>query len=80
MSGQSRWMSFLEAASGNVFGFALAVATNWFVLPLFGFDATLDQAFGITVIFALISIGRIYIWRRAFNWYQERRTSDVNKK
>lgn len=72
MSGQSRWMSFLEAASGNIFGFALAVATNWFVLPIFGFMATLDQAFWITAIFTVISIGRIYAWRRAFNWYEGR--------
>ena len=28
MRGQTRWMSFMEAASGNVFGFILAVATN----------------------------------------------------
>jgi hypothetical protein len=73
MSGQSKWMSFWEATSGTVAGFALAVATNWFVLPLFGFEATLDQAFGITAIFAVISTGRIYVWRRAFNWWQERK-------
>ncbi len=73
MKAQSKWMSFVEALSGNVFGFALAVATNWFVLPWFGFEATLDQAFGITFIFAMISVARIYIWRRAFNWYQESR-------
>lgn len=70
---QSRRMSFLEALSGNVFGFILAVATNWFVLPLFGFAATLNQAFEITIIFTVISIGRIYLWRRAFNWWQERK-------
>ncbi len=65
-------MSFLEAASGNVVGFILSVATNWFILPWFGFEATLDQAFGITAIFAMISVGRIYIWRRLFNWYQNK--------
>lgn len=73
MSGQSRWMSFMEAASGNVVGFALAVAANFFILPLFGFVTTLDQAFGITTVFTVLSIGRSYIWRRIFNWIEGRK-------
>ena len=73
MTGQSRWLSFLEAASGNVAGFLLAVGINWLILPWFGFDVRMDQAFGITAIFASISIARIYIWRRAFNYYEMHR-------
>ena len=73
MTGQSRWGSFLEAASGNVAGFALSVGINWTIMPWFGFDVALEQAFGITVIFAAVSIARIYIWRRAFNWYETHR-------
>ncbi len=68
--GQSKWASFLEASSGNVAGFLLAVGINWFILPWFGFDVRLDQAFGITAVFAAISTARIYLWRRVFNWYE----------
>lgn len=72
MSAQTRWVSFVEANVTTWIGFVLAVATNRYVLPLFGFEASWTDALWITIIFTIIGIGRVYLVRRAFNWYQER--------
>lgn len=72
MSGQTRWGSFIEANVTTWIGFVLAVVTNRYALPLFGFEVSWADSLWITIIFTIISIGRVYLVRRAFNWYQER--------
>jgi len=67
-------MSLLEANTTAWIGFALAVVTNRYVLPLFGFEVSWADSLWVTIIFTVIGIGRVYLIRRAFNWYQEQST------
>ncbi len=72
MSRQTRWGSFIEANVTTWIGFILAVITNRYVLPWFGFEVSWVDSLWITTIFTAISVGRVYLVRRAFNWWQER--------
>ena len=72
MSKQTRWGSFIEANVTTWIGFVLAVITNRYVLPWFGFEVSWTDSLWITIIFTVISIGRVYLVRRVFNWWQER--------
>ena len=47
---------------------------NFVVLPWFGYHPSIVEAFELTAIFTAISVIRVFLWRRAFNWYQERKT------
>ncbi len=71
-NGQRRWVSFVEVNLNAGSGFLISIVVNYHVLPLFGFDASWSQALGRTSIFVVISILRSYLWRRLFNWLQER--------
>ena len=73
MTGQSKWMSLIEANVTSWIGFCVAIMANRYVLPWFGFEATWSDSLWITVIFTIISIGRVYAVRRTFAWYQERK-------
>lgn len=64
---QSRTMSFIEAVTNVVVGFALAVLTQVLVFPVFGIAVTFDQNVSIAVIFTLVSLARGYVLRRVFN-------------
>ena len=64
---QSRTMSFIEAVTNVVVGFALAVLTLVLVFPVFGIAVTFDQNVSIAVIFTLVSLARGYVLRRVFN-------------
>ena len=70
MTGQSRLQSFVEANINTVAGFALAVVVNWVVMPWFGFDVTWGDALGITGVFTVVGVIRMYVIRRFFNWWQ----------
>ena len=63
---QSRTMSFIEAVTNVVVGFALAVLTQVLVFPVFGIAVTFDQNVSIAVIFTLVSLARGYVLRRLF--------------
>ena len=63
---QSRTMSFVEAVTNVVVGFALAVLTQVLAFPMFGIAATFDQHVSIAVIFTLVSLARGYVLRRLF--------------
>ena len=63
---QSRWMSFVEAVTNIVVGYALAVLTQIIVFPLFGLHATLSENLLIGGLFTLTSLARSFILRRAF--------------
>lgn len=64
---QTRLGSFIESWANVAVGFAINWCANMLVLPLFGFYVTGAQAFGIGVIFTVISVVRSYALRRAFN-------------
>jgi len=59
-------MSLVEATINVVVGFALALATQLAIFPLFGIMASLTDNLLITSIFTGVSIGRSYALRRLF--------------
>jgi len=75
MVGQTKWMSFFEAASGSALGFGIAWIANFVVLPWFGYHPSIVEAFELTAIFTAISVIRVFLWRRAFNWWQLRKAT-----
>lgn len=64
---QTRTGSLVESLANIAIGFGINWAANMLVLPLFGFHVTGSQAFGIGVIFTVISLIRSYVLRRWFN-------------
>lgn len=64
---QTRTGSAVEALANIVVGFSINWIANLLVLPLFGFQVTGAQAFGIGLIFTVISLVRSYVLRRWFN-------------
>lgn len=64
---QTRLGSLAEAAANIAVGFTVNWCANMCFLPLFGFNVTGRQAFGIGCIFTVISLVRSYVLRRWFN-------------
>lgn len=63
------WLgSIVEAKTNLVVGFAINWTANMLFLPLFGFDTlTAAKAFGIGLVFTVISLLRQLVIRRWFN-------------
>lgn len=66
MKAQSRLMSLVEAWSNVAVGFVINLFANLLILPLFGLQVTLSDAFGIGLVFTLISVVRSYLLRRFY--------------
>lgn len=64
---QSRRASLAESAANVAIGYALAVATQATVFPLFGIHASPADHAGIAAVFTAVSIARSYAIRRLFN-------------
>lgn len=64
---QSKLGSFVEACANIAVGFMINFTANMIVLPWFGFDITASKAFGIGIVFTVISLVRSYAIRRWFN-------------
>jgi membrane protein implicated in regulation of membrane protease activity len=64
---QTRLGSFIEAWFNVLIGFGINWCANMLILPLFGFHVSGGQAFGIGVLFTVISVVRSYAIRRWFN-------------
>ena len=64
---QHWWHSLLEAKVNILIGFSINYFANLIVLPLFGLPVTMLDAFGIGLIFTVISLVRSYVIRRWFN-------------
>lgn len=65
---QTWWGSIVEAKTNIAIGFAINWTANMIFLPLFGFDTlTAAKAFGIGVVFTVISMLRQLVIRRWFN-------------
>lgn len=67
MSGQKKTHSAAEAIINVLVGFGVSYAANLVVLPCFGFNVSHSAAFGIGIIYTVISLVRSYILRRIFN-------------
>lgn len=67
---QSRTMSIVESVANVVVGFAVAVAAQLIVFPLFDIKASLAQNIGVGIAFTAVSLARSYVLRRAFNVLQ----------
>lgn len=63
---QSRAMSLAEAVANVAVGYAVAVATQIVVFPLFGIMVSLAQNLAIGVLFTIASLARSYLLRRLF--------------
>jgi len=65
---QTRKGSAAEALANTAIGWLVNFSANLLVLPLFGFTSiTPAKAFGIGVVFTVISLVRSYILRRVFD-------------
>jgi hypothetical protein len=64
---QTRLGSLIEACMNVAIGFGISFVANIVVLPAFGYPVTLGDAFGIGVVFTVISVARSYLIRRYFN-------------
>ena len=64
---QPRWLSFVEAVTNIVVGYALAVLTQMIVFPLFGLHASLSENLLIGCFFVGVSLIRSFAIRRLFN-------------
>lgn len=69
---QTRIGSLIEAVVNVLIGFSINYVANLLVLPLFGFAVSAGQAFGIGLIFTVISVARSYAIRRWFNAHLHR--------
>ena len=65
---QTRKLSLIESLSNAITGFALAMATQYFIFPYFDIYISIESNFKITFIFALVSMIRGYLIRRFFNY------------
>lgn len=59
-------MSLIEALVNVVIGYAVAVATQILVFPLFGLSAEFEDALAIGAVFTVVSIIRSFVLRRIF--------------
>lgn len=64
---QSRLQSAVESMANVAIGYAVAVASQMLIFPLFGINVTLSDNLLIGGYFTLISIARSYTLRRWFN-------------
>lgn len=64
---QTKAQSWFEAWANIAIGFGINLIANLMVLPIFGFYPTVSDAFGMGVIFTVISLIRSYLLRRLFN-------------
>ena len=64
---QRRSLSAMEAVTSTAIGFAVSLALTFTVLPAFGYAVTAPHAWGITVIYTVVSVVRAYAVRRFFN-------------
>jgi hypothetical protein len=64
---QSRIESLIEAWANVLVGYLVAVAANYWLLPLWGFPVNVQESFEIGLAFTGVSLVRSYIIRRWFN-------------
>ncbi len=66
-------MALIEAITNVVVGYALAVATQILVFPVFGWQPNLQANLSIALLFSLVSLVRSYLLRRLFGHLDEKK-------
>lgn len=69
---QTKMSSFVEAWINVLIGFAINFVANLLILPMFGFNITLEDNLYIGILYTIISVARSYAVRRWFNEYIHR--------
>lgn len=64
---QSRKHSAIEAVANVAIGYAVAVAAQIVIFPLFGIHASTEEHLAIGGLFTIVSLVRSYALRRLFN-------------
>lgn len=64
---QSRTDSFMEAVCNVIIGFWIGVASNYAILPWFGYTPKFTDSLLIAALFTILSLIRSYVIRRLFN-------------
>jgi hypothetical protein len=64
---QTRLGSFVESLINIFIGFWINFFANLVILPLVGFNITIQQNFYIGLLYTLVSVARSYCIRRWFN-------------
>ena len=64
---QSRRGSVIEAVTNIVVGYALAVATQFAVFPIYGLQVGVVENLGLGLAFTAVSLIRSYFLRRLFD-------------
>ena len=63
---QSKRGSVIEAVTNTVVGYALAVATQFAVFPIYGLKVGVVENLGLGLAFTAVSLIRSYLLRRVF--------------
>jgi hypothetical protein len=63
---QSKRGSLIEAVTNTVVGYALAVATQFAVFPIYGLQVGVAENLGLGLAFTAVSLIRSYLLRRVF--------------
>jgi len=64
---QSKRGSLIEAVTNTVVGYALAVATQFAVFPIYGLQVGVVENLGLGLAFTVVSLIRSYFLRRLFD-------------
>ena len=64
---QTRRRSFTEACANTALGYAVALATQYAIFPVFGIHINHASHLGIAAVFTIVSVARNYLVRRLFN-------------
>lgn len=65
--GQSREASAMEALTGTIVGFLLAIWVQCLLFPAMGHDLALSENAVVASVFTVLSLLRSYCLRRLFN-------------
>lgn len=65
---QSKLQSFTEAVAQTVIGYAIALAAQYVIFPIYGIHIQHTAHLQISAVFVGISLVRGYVLRRVFNW------------
>lgn len=77
---QSKIHSLIESITNIAIGYAIAIASQIIIFPLFNIHVPISSNLKIGGCFTVISVVRIYVIRRYFNRYCLRKKYQINDK